>query len=102
MAEAKEKTRVKKLHKMVGLVSSTGGDKTIRVIVDNIVKHPRYGKFVRYRTKVAAHDPHNEAAVGDTVEIVACRRISKTKAFKLSRVVREATLATKQTVSDKG
>lgn len=102
MAEAKEKTTVRKQQKLTGLVSSTGGDNTIHVVVENLVKHPRYGKYVRCRTKVAAHDPESQAEVGDMVEIISCRRISKTKAFRLSKIVREATLTTKEAASDKG
>lgn len=71
-----------------GTVSSAGGDQTIRVVVENLVRHPRYGKFIRRRTKLAAHDPRNQAAVGDLVEIVPCRPISKTKSWRLLRVVR--------------
>jgi len=101
MAEAGEKITVRKKQKLTGVVSSTGGDKTIQVLVENLVKHPRYGKYVRCRTKVAAHDPDSAASVGDTVEIISCRRISKTKAFRLSGVVRKATLS-RESSSDKG
>ena len=71
-----------------GVVSSTGGDKTIRVDVLNLVKHPAYGKYLRKRTRLAVHDPANQAKLGDTVEIIPCRPISKTKAWRLAKVVR--------------
>ncbi len=81
-----------------GLVTSTGGDKTIRVAVDSLVKHPRYGKYIRRRTKLAVHDPKNTAQLGDMVEIVPSRRLSKSKAWRLVRVVRPATIETRASV----
>jgi len=77
-----------------GVVTSTGGDKTIRVEVSLMVKHPMYGKYVRRRTKLAAHDPDNAASLGDVVEILPCRRISKRKSWRLVRVVRPGGLRT--------
>ncbi len=77
----------------MGMVMKASADKTIRVSIQNLVKHPMYGKYVRRRTKVAVHDPDNAASVGDTVEIVPCRRISKMKNWRLLRVVRTAKLA---------
>jgi len=74
-------------------VTSTGGEKTIRVVVNTLVKHPRYSKYVRRRTKLAVHDPRNQASLGDLVEIVPCRRMSKSKSWRLLRVVRPATIA---------
>ena len=74
--------------KLVGVVSSTFGDKTIRVIVNRMVKHPQYGKYMKRSTKLAVHDVENQAKLGDTVEITPCRRISKTKAWRLVRVLR--------------
>ena len=73
---------------MTGVVASTGGDKTIRVNINTLVKHPRYGKYVRKRTGLAVHDPDNQAAPGDLVEVLPCRPISKTKSWRLVRVVR--------------
>ena len=73
---------------LMGTVSSVGGDKTIRVVVSNLVKHPVYGKYVGRRTKLAVHDPANDARLGDVVEITQCRRISKTKSWRLARIVR--------------
>ncbi|MCJ7544633.1 MAG: 30S ribosomal protein S17 [Phycisphaerae bacterium] len=75
----------------VGVVSSTGGDKTIRVVVHSLVKHPMYGKIRRRTTKVAVHDPQNAAGLGDVVEIAACRRMSKSKSWRLLRVIRKGT-----------
>jgi small subunit ribosomal protein S17 len=55
-----------------------------------MVKHDKYGKFFRRSSKLAAHDEKNEAHVGDLVELMACRPISKTKAWRLVRIVRPA------------
>jgi small subunit ribosomal protein S17 len=88
MAEAQTKTEVVRFQKRVAKVVSTGGDKTIRVVVDNLTKHPKYGKFIHRRTKLAVHDQTNMAKLGDMVEIVPCRRLSKSKAWRLLRVVR--------------
>jgi small subunit ribosomal protein S17 len=94
MTEATDSTKNSSLRRLAtGKVSKRSGDKTISVTVENLVKHPMYGKFIRQRTKVAVHDPQNAASVGDLVEIVPCRRLSKNKTWRLVRVVREATLA---------
>ena len=73
---------------LTGKVRSISGDKSITVIVENLVKHPLYGKYVKRNTKLAVHDPANNAKVGDTVEIVPCRPISKSKRWHLLRVVK--------------
>lgn len=85
---AEQPTQAKRHHKRVGVVTSTSGDKTIRVVVDSMAKHPKYGKFVHRRTKLAVHDPQSTAKLGDMVEIVACRRISKSKSWRLLSVLR--------------
>ncbi len=85
-----KKTKTKVHGTQVGEVSAISGDKTIRVHVDNMVKHPRYGKYVRQRTKISVHDENSKAKVGDKVEIVECRPMSKTKTHRLLRVVRAA------------
>lgn len=71
-----------------GSVRSISGDKTINVLVERLVKHQRYGKYVRRWSKLAVHDPSNVAEVGDVVEILPCRRLSKSKSWRLIRVVR--------------
>jgi small subunit ribosomal protein S17 len=72
----------------LGRVISDKGDKTITVLCDYMVKHPKYGKFYRRSTKLRAHDERNEAKVGDVVEIFFCRRLSKTKCWRLTRILR--------------
>ena len=75
-----------------GVVMKDNRDKSIKVMVQELVKHRQYGKYIRRRTKLAVHDPRNEAQVGDKVEIVPCRRMSKSKSWRLVRVVNTAKL----------
>ena len=70
-----------------GTVVSDKGDKTIRVRFDFLVKHAKYAKYLRRSTTLATHDEKNEARKGDLVEVVACRRMSKTKCWRLMRVL---------------
>ena len=94
MAEASKNDRKPGVRRpTTGVVISDAADKTIRVSVENLVKHRTYGKYIRRKTKVAVHDPKNLASVGDIVEIVPCRRLSKMKNWLLLRVVRKASLA---------
>lgn len=73
--------------KLTGTVVSDVQDKTIVVAVNRSVTHPLYGKRYTVTKKYAAHDESNKAHVGDRVEIIETRPISKRKSFKLSRVV---------------
>ncbi len=73
-------------------VVSKSGDKSITCQIDYKVKHPRYGKYIRRRTKMGVHDPQNLAAIGDIVEITECRPISKTKNWRLVKVLEKAVL----------
>ena len=73
-----------------GYVKYAHCDKTIKVVMERQVKHPKYGKYIRRRTKLHAHDEENLAKTGDQVEIMECRPISKTKHWRLVRVVRAA------------
>ncbi len=75
---------------LVGQVVSDRMDKTITVLVERRVKHPLYQKYIRRTTKLHAHDENNEGHVGDTVSIAPCRPISKTKSWRLHRVVERA------------
>jgi small subunit ribosomal protein S17 len=77
----------------VGVVDSISGRQTIRVVLSNLVKEEQYGKYLRRRTRLAAHDEKQEAKVGDTVEISRCRPISKSKAWRLTRIVRRGGVA---------
>ena len=65
-------------------------DKTVTVAVTSNVKHPLYGKVVKRTKKFKAHDEKNECNVGDTVEIVETRHLSKDKYHRVSRIVEKA------------
>jgi len=75
-----------------GTVVSKTGDKSIVVQIDYTMKHPYYGKYIRRRTKLAVHDPANQAGVGDLVEITSCRPISKRKSWRLVKLVQKAVI----------
>jgi small subunit ribosomal protein S17 len=75
---------------LVGQVVSDAMDKSITVTVERRVKHPVYGKFLRRSTKVHAHDEANECHVGDTVMVEQCRPLSKTKTWRLVKVLERA------------
>ena len=74
----------------VGVVTSDKMNKTRRVEIPRLVKHPRYGKYIRRRTICKVHDEQNASRTGDTVEIMESRPISKTKHWYLVRVVTRA------------
>ena len=73
-----------------GRVISGKMDKTITVLIERQVQHPIYGKFIRRSTKVHAHDENNECRAGDMVVVEQCRPLSKTKTWRLVRVVERA------------
>ena len=68
---------------VTGTVVSNKMDKSITVSVERRVQHPIYGKYMRRSSKLHAHDERNECNIGDTVTIIECRPISKTKSFVL-------------------
>ena len=76
----------------VGVVTSDGMPKTRRVEISRLVRHPRYGKYLRRSTVCYVHDENNESGKGDTVEITECRPMSKTKRWQLVRVVTKGRL----------
>ena len=71
----------------VGVVTSDKMNKTRRVEIPRLVKHPRYGKYIKRRTVCHVHDEKNESHAGDTVEIMETRPLSKTKCWRLLRIV---------------
>lgn len=75
-----------------GIVSSDAMDKSITIRVERKFKHPKYKKYIRRHSKVHAHDENNEAATGDRVEVMECRPLSKTKRYRLVRVVERPSL----------
>ena len=86
-APAPRKTIIQTL---TGRVVGDKMNKTITVLVERRVKHPLYGKFVTRSSKYHAHDENNECKTGDLVEIQAARKLSKTKAWRVLRVVEKA------------
>ena len=76
---------------VTGKVVSHGMNKTIAVLVERVVKHPMYGKYIRRSTKLLAHDEMNECKVGDVVAISECRPLSKRKSWRLEKIVVRAT-----------
>jgi small subunit ribosomal protein S17 len=84
------KMQEKKLRMLTGVVVSRSGNKSAKVAIDYRVRHPKYNKYIRRRTKLAVHDEHSQAGVGDLVEIAECRPLSKTKSWRLIRVVQKA------------
>ena len=71
----------------VGTVVSDAMDKTVVVAVERLVRHPLYGRTIRRTKKYKAHDEHNEAKVGDIVEIMECRPLSREKRWRVSKIL---------------
>ncbi len=78
-----------KIKTLTAAVISKSGDKSVTVAIDYKVKHPKYGKYMRRRTKLAVHDEHNQSGVGDVVEIAQCRPCSKRKSWRLLKIVQK-------------
>ncbi len=76
--------------KVIGMVIGDAMQKTIVVEVTRLVKHVKYGKYIKRSTIYKAHDENRQARVGDKVEIIETRPLSKTKATKLVRIVEKA------------
>ena len=72
----------------IGVVTSDKMNKTRRVEIERLVPHPKYGKFLRRRTICHAHDAQNATHVGDIVEIMETRPLSKLKRWRITRIVR--------------
>src|SRR5512139_3565894 len=75
---------------LVGRVVSDKMNKTVTVLVERRVKHPLYGKVVTRSAKYHAHDENNECKQGDLVEIVATRKLSRTKAWRVSKLLQKS------------
>ena len=74
----------------IGVVTSNKMDKSIVVVVETRIMHPKYGKFVKSSKKFMAHDEKGESGVGDTVRIMETRPISKLKRWRLAEIVEKA------------
>jgi small subunit ribosomal protein S17 len=75
---------------VVGTVVSDKMDKTVVVRIERLVKHKFYHKYVRRRTKFAAHDEENSCRIGDKVMITESRPLSRTKRWRISKIVEKA------------
>ncbi len=75
---------------VVGVVTSDKMDKTRRVEVPRLVKHPKYKKYIRRKTVCYVHDEENSSGQGDTVEIIECPPRSKSKRWELVRVLEKS------------
>ncbi|MBR1516757.1 MAG: 30S ribosomal protein S17 [Bacteroidales bacterium] len=74
----------------IGVVVSNKMDKSIVILVERKVKHPKYGKFVKKSSKFMAHDENNECNIGDTVRIMETRPLSKNKCWRMVEIVERA------------
>lgn len=77
-------------HTLTAKVVSDKMNKSVTVMLERKVKHPLYGKYIRRSTKLHVHDENNECGIGDVVTIKQCRPISKTKSWRLVKVVEKA------------
>jgi len=87
MVETEKKSNKRVL---TGRVTSDKGEKTIVVVVDRVEKHPLYKKYIKRRKKYMAHDASNECKVGDKVQIIESRPLSRRKRWQLVQVLEKA------------
>ena len=85
MSEAKRDRKT-----LSGTVVSASMDKTVVVSIENLKKHPRYGKYVKNAVKYKAHDEANDCKVADKVSIIECRPISKYKNWRIKEILERA------------
>lgn len=79
-----------KRKEIVGKVVSNKADKSITVRVERKVKHPIYGKFIKKSTKFMAHDEENQCKMGDIVQLMETRPLSKNKRWRLVKIIERA------------
>lgn len=75
---------------LVGTVTSNRMDKTVVVVVNRLVKDPKYKKYIRRRSKYKAHDDSNQCGVGDRVLLVETRPLSKEKRWRVKQIIEKA------------
>ena len=75
---------------LVGRVVSDKMDKTVTVLIERRVKHPMYGKVITRSKKYHAHNANNDAKMGDLVQIVECRPMSRTKTWQIAKLLERA------------
>ena len=78
-------------NRVIGMVTSDKVAKTRKVVFEYLARHAKYNKFVKRQTVLHVHDEKNESRVGDQVEVMSCRPISKTKTWRLVRIVIKGT-----------
>ena len=74
----------------VGMVVSTKMDKTVVIAIEDNVKHPVYSKIIKHTLKIHAHDENNECGIGDRVEVMETRPLSKTKRWRVTEIIEKA------------
>ena len=90
MSEQATAEKTGRVRTLVGVVESDRANKTRKVVVSYMAKHPKYGKYVRRRTVLQVHDERNESGMGDRVEVRECRPVSKTKSWELVKIVEKS------------
>ncbi len=88
MSDTKNQVRHKKV--LVGTVISDKMDKTVVVQVKRLFMHPRYKKYVRRNARYKAHDAANQCGIGDKVQIIESRPLSKDKHWRVSKILEKA------------
>ncbi len=83
-------TKKQRVRTLVGQVVSTNMEKSVAVVVERLVQHPVYGKYIRRSNKLLAHDESNSCKEGDKVAIAECRPISKRKSWKVVEIVQKS------------
>lgn len=82
----------KQLHTLEGIVARQSGQKSVMVTVTRLVRHPRYQKVLRQVTRLRAHDEGSKCRQGDLVEIQSCRPLSRTKRWRVIKIIKTALL----------
>ncbi len=78
-------------NRVIGMVTSDKVNKTRKVVFEYLARHAKYNKYVKRQTVLHVHDENNESRVGDVVEVMVCRPISKSKTWRLVRIVTKGT-----------
>jgi small subunit ribosomal protein S17 len=101
MTEEDGNTKVARARKRVrGVVKSDKMDRSVTVTVERLIKHRKYGKYVRRNSTFMAHDPENVAHTGDLVEIESTRPLSARKRWRIVRILRRASSAAVEAAVD--
>jgi small subunit ribosomal protein S17 len=79
-----------KKRQLIGTVTSNKADKTVTVLVERLVKHSLYLKYIKRRAKLAAHDGQNDCQIGDKVLVAESRPLSKTKRWRVIKILEKA------------